>query len=237
MRALVTGGATGLGKSIVSLFAKNGYDVVIVYNSSANDAKDLQNNIKELYKVNAYTYRCDISNELEVINLIDQVASEIGQINCLINNAGIAIDRNIIDKTGEEFMEVIKTNLLGTFLMSKHIKKVMKNGSIVNVSSNQGIKPSYEESIDYDASKAGINSLTHSFALSYSPNIRVNAVAPGWVNTKMIEAMSEIFKKEETEKILLKRFASPEEVADVVYFLASNTYINDEIIKVDGGLK
>ncbi len=237
MKVLVTGGASGLGKSIVTLFAKNGYDVIIAYNKSVIEAEELTNELKEQYKVNAYSYKCDISSEREVISLIDKIKKEVGQIDCLVNNAGIAIDNRIVDKSAEEFMEVITVNLLGTFLMSKHIKKIMENGSIINISSNQGIKPSYEEAIDYDASKAGMISLTHSFALSYAPKIRVNAVAPGWIDTKMNMDLSEVFKNEETEKILLKRFAQPDEVAEVVYFLANSTYMNDEVIKVDGGLK
>lgn len=108
---------------------------------------------------------------------------------------------------------------------------------IVNISSTNGINSFFPTSIDYDASKAGIISLTNNFALEYQPKILVNAVAPGWINTEMNKQLEEEVIKEETEKIYLKRFAEPKEVATLIYFLCSeeNTYVNGETIKIDGG--
>ena len=113
----------------------------------------------------------------------------------------------------------------------------MNNGSIINVASNNIYNGSYIESVDYDASKAGIVSLTHNFAKDYAPNIRVNSIAPGWIDTDMTCNINTTFKNEEISKILLGRFASKEEIADAIYFLASNSYVNDTILKIDGGLK
>lgn len=131
-------------------------------------------------------------------------------------------------------MKVIKVNLLGTFLVCKYGIKLMDKGSIVNISSNNAFG-GFIESVDYDASKAGVIALTHDFAKFLAPNIRVNCVCPGWINTDMNKDMFLEFKHQEEEKILLKRFGEVEDIADTVYFLATNKYINDAVIKVDGG--
>ena len=124
--------------------------------------------------------------------------------------------------------------------MCKHIGTYMKNvqgfGSIVNISSTNGIDSYYPYSLDYDASKAGVISLNHNFASLYAPTIRVNCIAPGWVNTEMNKELGEEYEKEESKGILLGRFAEPSEIAKVIYFVGTEaTYMNDSIIKVDGG--
>ena len=141
------------------------------------------------------------------------------------------------EKTIQDFKNVINVNLTGTFMLSKYIKEVMNKGSILNIASTNGIDTYYPESIDYDASKAGVISLTHNFAKCYAPNIRVNALALGWVNTDMNKDMYEDFKSKEESKILLGRFADPDEIANVIYFVSSDeaSYINNSIIRVDGG--
>ena len=137
-------------------------------------------------------------------------------------------------------MKIIEVNLVGTFLMSKTFGRLMynnKNGSIINISSNNGIDSYYSESLDYDASKAGVINLSHNLANVFSPYVRVNTICPGWIETPMNENMSDEFKNKEINKILLKRFASPEEISNLVYFLSSDeaSYINDSVIKIDGG--
>lgn len=238
-KVVVTGGARGIGKSIVWEFAKNGYDVIINYNKSKEQAINLKKQVEQEFNVKAYTYKCDVSKEDEVKRLFDDIWTEVGEIDCLVNNAAIALDNNLGDKDSKEFMKVLEVNLLGTFLMSKYVRKVMNNGVITNITSTNGIDTTYIESIDYDASKAGVISLTHNFANYYKPNIRVNAIAPGWVNTDMNKNLNPKFKNEEENKILLGHFAECEDVAKVVYFVSSDngSYINNEVIRVDGGLK
>ena len=114
-----------------------------------------------------------------------------------------------------------------------------KSGNIINVASTNGIDSYYVESLDYDASKSGVISLTHNLANYLAPNIRVNCVCPGWINTKMNDCLSEEFKEKEINKILIGRFAEAKEIANIIYFLATEeaSYINDSVIKIDGGVK
>lgn len=239
---LVTGASRGIGRSTILEFAKKGYDVVINYLSSEDKAFELKKEVEEKYSIKALTIKADVSNEEEVKSMVEQIISEFGHIDCLVNNAGIAIDTIFEDKTKENFMKILDTNLIGPFLLSKEVGKYMleqKQGSIINVSSTNGIDTIYPESLDYDASKAGIISLTKNLAHQFAPYIRVNSVAPGWVLTDMNKELDEEFIKKEQEKILLNHFADPSEIAKVIVFLASSdaSYINSEVIRVDGGWK
>ena len=235
MNVLVTGSSRGIGKSIIELFASNGHNVIINYNKSDKDyIKNIESTIKEKYKVDVISVKCDVSSEEEVKYMFDIIKKHFSKLDCIVNNAGIAKDSRIEEKSSEEFLNVIKVNLLGTFLVSKYGYKLMDKGSIINIASNN-VTHGYIESCDYDASKAGVIALTHDFAKDLAPNIRVNCVSPGWINTDMNKDLFESFKKEEEEKILLKRFGEAKDIANTVYFLATNEYINDEIIKVDGG--
>ena len=174
--------------------------------------------------------------------MLEIIKKEYFKIDVLINNAGIAKDQITDMKNANDFKEVLNTNLIGPFLTCKIIGKYMEEneyGNIINISSTNGIDTYYPEGMDYDASKAGLNSLTMNFATLYAPKIRVNAVAPGWIETEMNKDISEDFRKKEEEKILIERFANPKEIANVVYFLSQDeaSYINATIIRVDGGIK
>ena len=238
---LVTGGSRGIGKATVIEYAKNGYDVVINYVNDELAANFLKEEVEREYKVKALTIKCDVSNETDVKNMVNEVISTFGKIDVLVNNAGIAIDTVFEDKTKENFMKTLEVNLVGTFLVAKEVGKYMlnaKSGSIINVSSTNGLDTFYPESLDYDASKAGVISLTKNLAVAYHPYVRVNTVAPGWVITDMNKDLSTSFIKTEEEKILLKRFADPSEIAKVIYFLGTDeaSYVNGSIIRVDGGV-
>ena len=235
---LITGGSSGIGKETVYKFAKNGYDVIFTYNKSKETSKTIEKDIKSSYNVNIYSIKCDISLENDVKSLANFVKDKTNKIDVLVNNAGIAIDNLLEEKTVEEFKKVIDTNLIGTFSVVKYLGNLINDGgSIINISSTNAIDSYYKESIDYDASKIGIISLTHNLAKYYAPKIRVNCICPGWVDTLMNKDLSKEQKDRENKKILLNRFAKPSEIANVIYFIASDegSYINDAIIKVDGG--
>ena len=229
---LVTGSSRGLGASIATLFLENRDIVYVNFYSSKKEAESLCAKYS-----NAIPIKCDVSNEIEVEEMIEKIKKEQGHIDIIINNAGISLDSEVDAKNKETFQKILDVNLIGTFLVCKYGHKIMKKGSIINISSTNGIDTYYPYGLDYDASKAGVISLTKNLAIEYAPNIRVNTVAPGWINTEMNKELDEEYRLEETKKILLNRFANPEEIAKVVFFLASDdaSYINSSVIRVDGG--
>lgn len=236
---LVTGASRGIGAATVKVFASHGYDVVINYRDNLEAAKKLKKELEEEYSCGVLLIQADVSVEADVISMMDIIKSEFGKLDVVVNNAGIAIDSVFEDKNLETFRKILDVNLLGTFLVSKYARNLMKKGSIVNVSSTNGLDSYYSFSMEYDVSKAGINLLTKDLAIEYGPDIRVNAVAPGWVMTDMNLDLSNEFIDNEKKKIVLDRFADAIEIAKVIYFLASGdaSYLNGVIIPVDGGRK
>ena len=232
----ITGSSRGLGAATARLFASKNYDVVVNYNNSIEETEKLENELGK-FNINVLCIKGDVTNEEDVTRMVNAINEKFGKIDVLVNNAGISIDNDIDDKELVEFRKVIDTNLTSVFLVTKYASKLMKNGSIINVTSTDGIDTCYKEEMDYAAAKAGVINLTKNMAKKFSPNIRVNAVAPGWINTDMTKDLEESFKNCEVEKILLKRFGEPSEIANVIYFLASEeaSYINGTIIRVDGG--
>ena len=238
---LVTGSSSGLGREIVRDLA-NDYEVIIHYNNSYNDALSLKDEIDKKYNKDVMMVKCDLSNEEEIDNMIEEIYNRYDKIDVLINNAALAIDTCFEDKTKDNFMKTLEVNLIAPFLLSKKIglrMKENKDGVIINVSSTNGIDTYYPESLDYDASKAGLINLSHNLANYLAPYVRVNTVCPGWMNTPMNKELDSDFKNKEEDKILLGRFGEVEEVAKVIKFLISDdaSYINDSIIRVDGGKK
>lgn len=236
---LITGSSRGIGAATAREFAKRGFNVIINYVSKNNAANDLKAELEANYHIKALVIKCDVSNENEVIEMTKTIKKELGEIDVLINNAGIAIDSTLEDKRVEDFKRILEVNLIGTYNTCKHIGSKMfkrKEGSILNISSTNGIDSFYPYSMDYDASKAGVISLTHNFALSYAPYVRVNSIAPGWVNTEMNKELDAEYIEDECKHILLGRFCEPEEIAKEIFHVAvESTYLNDSIIKVDGG--
>ena len=237
---LVTGSSKGIGKATIIEFAKRGYNVIINYNNSEQEANELKQYIDSTFNVKTLLVKADVTNENQVKDMVTAIMNEFEHIDVLVNNAGIAIDKEFEDRTIEDWNITLKTNLIAPFIVSKYIGKEMMNqkkGTIINVSSTNGINTFFPTSIDYDASKAGLINLTHNLAIQYAPYINVNCVAPGWVNTEMNKELPKELIEEETNKIYKKRFAEPSEIGKVICFLASEdaSFINDEVIKVDGG--
>lgn len=238
--AFITGGSRGIGKAISERFAKEGYNIVINFKENVNRAEELKVELESKYNVEVMIVKADLSNENSIIQMVDKIIDRYKKIDVLVNNAGIVIDKEFDERTVKDWTETIKVNLIAPFLLTKLIGSKMfeeKSGTIINISSTNGINTYYPSSVDYDASKSGLISLTYDSAVQYAPYVRVNCVAPGWVNTEMNMDLEEDFVKDETEKILVKRFGEPKEIANVVYFLASKeaSFINSEVIKVDGG--
>lgn len=238
--ALITGGNRGIGASCVEALAKMGASVVINYCHHEEEALALEKQIKRDYDVDVLVIKADVSVEEEVEEMVNTVVDTFGGIDILVNNAGIARDSLLMDKNMKEFKRIIDVNLVGTYLCSKYVGKVMlerRKGTIINISSTNALDTFYPESCDYDASKAGVISLTHNFARELAPCVRVNCICPGWVKTGMNKDLSLEQINEERKKILLERFGEAREIAEVVLFLASSkaSYINDSVIRVDGG--
>lgn len=238
--ALVTGSTSPLGSEIIRVLAKEGTNVVIHYHNKEEEAYALEQEIKNTYNIDTYVIKCDITDENEVKKMVDKVINKYKKIDILVNNSAYTKDSPYEEKTSESFKKILDVNIIGTFLVTKYVGRTMllnKKGKIINISSNNAINCYYPESIDYDASKAGIVSMTKNMALYYKPYINVNCICPGWIDTDINVNLDKKFKKEEENKIYLHRFAKTEEIANVVVFLASDkaSYINNTIIKVDGG--
>lgn len=239
---MVTGGSSGIGEASVRLFASRGFNIMLNYNTGEDRVARIAKDIEEKYNISTLCIKADVSDEVQVKNMINKAIEVFGRIDVLVNNAGIAIDTDFYDKTVNNFRRILDVNLIGTFLVSKYVGEYMMklgSGAIVNVGSTNGIDSYYTYSMDYDASKAGVHILTKDLAIQFAPNIRVNAVAPGWVKTPMNSDLENEYIDKEKAKITLERFAEPVEIAKVIYFLASDeaSYVNGSIIVVDGGRK
>ena len=238
---LVTGGARGIGRAIVIELAKDGYDIVINYLTSQKEALKLAEEIKATYGVRCLTYKCDVSNEEEVDLMISDVEKKWGGVDILINNAAIDLSNLFHLKTSAEFKRTLDVNVVGAFILAKRVYHHMlekEYGRIINISSTNGINTYYPMCIDYAASKAALISLTHNLAAEFAPFIHVNCIAPGFIGTeKELEGYDEEFLKSEVEKIMVKRYGDPKDVAYLVSFLLSPKadFINNTVIRIDGG--
>lgn len=238
--AIVTGGTRGIGRAIALKLADHGANIVINYRNSDKEAEELKAILEEK-GVKVLTVKCDISNFEDSKNLMDKCKEVFGKIDILVNNAGITKDTLIMRMKEEDFDNVIDVNLKGTFNCAKHASAIMlkqRFGKIINMTSVVGIAGNAGQ-VNYAASKAGVIGLTKSLAKELgSRGITVNAVAPGFINTDMTASLSEKVKEEASKNIPLKRLGDPEDVANLVEFLASDAanYITGQVINVDGGM-
>lgn len=227
--ALVTGSSRGIGAALIKELAKNGYDVIINYNTNEALAKELELNIKKEYKVEAISIKASIKNESEIKAMLDTIISKFNRLDLLINNAAISLDSSIEEKTKEEFMEVLETNVVGTFLMIKYASKYVSK--VINISSTDSIDTYNELDIDYSASKAAINSLTQSMAYAL-PNINIFAVLLKWTNTEAIKEMNKDFLENELKRTNQDRLYEPNEVALEIINLLNQDIKSGSIIRL-----
>lgn len=238
--ALITGGTRGIGKQIALTFAKEGYDIAINYRTENDELKNTKKEI-EANNVKCFAVQGDVSNFEDCQNFVKQIIEEFGRIDVLVNNAGITKDTLLMRMKEEDFKQVIDTNLVGTFNVTKNVIAHMmkaRSGRIINISSVVGISGNAGQT-NYAASKAGIIGFTKSLAKEVaSRNITVNAVAPGFIETQMTAVLKKDIKEEIAKTIPLKRMGTPQDVANVVKFLASSdsSYITGQVIHVDGGM-
>ena len=238
--AIITGASRGIGSGIAKVFAEQGANVAFTYSSSVESALALENELNAL-GIKAKGYKSNAADFNEAQKLVDDVIAEFGTIDVLINNAGITKDNLLMRMSEEDFDKVIEINLKSVFNMTKAVQKIMlknRKGSIVNMSSVVGVKGNAGQA-NYAASKAGMNGFTKSIALELgSRNIRCNAIAPGFIETEMTAKLNEDVVKGWREAIPLKRGGTPEDVANVCVFLASDmsAYVTGQVINVDGGM-
>ncbi len=238
---LITGAAGGIGSAIVLKLASEGYDIVLNYFSSEKRAFELQEEIIGKYGVRCLVIQADVSKEDEVDAMVTKIEEELGGVDILINNAAIDHPDLFHQKNVDDFRRILDVNVVGAYNCARRVYGHMleqEYGRIINISSTNGINTYYPMCFDYDASKAALISLTHNLAVQFAPYVNVNAIAPGFIGTeKELEGYDEQFLKEETDKILKKRYGEPEEVASLVKFLISDEadYINNTVIRIDGG--
>lgn len=238
--ALITGGTRGIGKEIALKLSKEGFNIAINYRKENDELKRLKKEI-EKNNVKCLLVQGDVSNFDDCERFVKETVDGLGSIDVLVNNAGITRDMLLMRMKKEDFNQVIDTNLFGTFNVTKNaIGYMMKarKGNIVNISSVVGISGNAGQT-NYSASKAGIIGFTKSLAKEVaSRNIRVNAVAPGFIETSMTDVLKHEVKEEISKNIPLKRMGKAEDVANVVKFLVSedSSYITGQVINVDGGM-
>ena len=239
--ALITGASRGIGKGIAEVFAKIGCNIAFTYASSVEKAMAFEQELTSFYGVKVKGYQSDAANFNQSMALAETVIADFGKIDCLINNAGITRDTLMLRMTEEQWDDVINTNLKSAFNLTKaFLKHFLGNraGSIINMTSVVGVMGNAGQA-NYAASKAGMIGFTKSIAKELgSRNVRCNAVAPGFIETEMTHALDENVRKQWAESIPLKRGGSPEDVANVCLFLASDMsgYVTGQTLSVCGGM-
>lgn len=238
--ALVTGAGRGIGRQIALTLAKNGAAVIVNYNGSKESAEAVAAEITAAGGT-AEAIQCNVADFAASEVFVKQVLEKYQKVDILVNNAGVTRDNLIMRMTEEDYDMVLDTNLKGAFHMIKHLSRSFikqRSGKIINISSVSGVLGNAGQS-NYSASKAGLIGLTKSIAREFaSRGINVNAVAPGFIDTDMTQAMTDSAKEATLAQIPLKRVGTPKDIAETVAFLASDKagYITGQVISVDGGM-
>lgn len=238
--ALVTGASRGIGREIALELARSGISVAVNYYSSDEKAKELLDEIKNL-NINVQIYKADVSNEYEVYEMVHKIQSELGEIDIVVNNAGISQIGLFTDMTSSERDRMLGVNLIGAMNVSKAVLPSMihyKHGNIINISSMWGeVGASCE--VVYSAAKAGLIGFTKALAKELGPSgIRVNCVSPGVIDTDMNSELSESDMNELIKEIPLNKIGTPSDIAKAIKFLVSDkaSYITGQVLSVNGGI-
>lgn len=239
--AVVTGSSSGIGRQIALAYAQNGAKVVINYPFEAlrEDAEAVATQIREMGQ-DAMAIQADVSKFDEAKQLVDEAIATYGQIDIFVNNAGITRDMLLLRMTEAEFDQVIEVNLKGVFNCTKHASRAMmrRGGSIINMASVVGLSGNIGQ-CNYAASKAGVIGFTKAAAREFAgKNLRINAIAPGFIVSAMTDKLSESIKEGVLKNVPMGRFGEAQEVANVALFLGSDlsAYVTGEVIRVDGGM-
>lgn len=228
---IVTGASSDIAKSIIEYFIKCQACLIVTYNNSKDETVKYTNELKKIYNIDIECLQLDLCKEGSIINLYNYVKDKYKKIDILINNAALSLDSHIIDKTKNEFMKVLETNLVGTFLMMKYFDNIV-NGYIFNISSTDGIDTGNIYSIDYNASKAGINSITKTFSL-YSKN-KIISICPNWVDTKSTMSMDKDYLVSELKRIKQDKLINPMVIPKVIDKCIKDNIETGSIIRIEG---
>ena len=238
---LITGATGGIGKAICKLFVKNNANLFIT-NVSEEPLIEFTKELTQLNRnINIFYKSCNLSNKEDIVNLVQEAQKKLTSIDVLIGNAGINIDTLTLRMSDEQWQNVIDVNLTANFILSRECAKIMmkkKFGRIINMASIIGITGNVGQA-NYSASKGGLIAMTKCFAQEYaSRGITANCIAPGFIETPMTQKMSEEARKTLIDKIPMKKYGLPEDVANACLFFASNmsSYITGEVLSVNGGM-
>ena len=235
--AIITGASRGIGRACTKMLAKDGMKIIANYNKSDNEAKKLKDEL-EKEGIEIDIYKADVSKKNEVKEMVNYALSKYGKIDLLINNAGIAQTKMFTDITDDDWNNMINTNLSSVFFITREVLPSMiekKDGCIINISSIWGTNGGSCE-VHYSVAKAGIIGMTKALAKEVGPcNIRVNAIAPGIIDTDMNRELSEEELRYIEKNIPLEKIGNPDDIAKCVKLLIDNIYITGQVIKVDGG--
>ena len=228
---LITGCFRGIGKEIVNYFANLGVNIIMTYHNKKDDTIKLENEIKEKYHVNIESFYLDLSSEESVKNLFNEISSKYQKIDYLVNNASLSLDSDIFDKTSDEFISVLKVNVVGTFLMMKYFDNIV-NGFIFNMSSTDGIDTGSIYSVDYNASKAAINSITKTFSMVSSN--KIIGICPNWVDTESTKEMDSNYLDSELKRIGQDKLISVRTIPKVIDDCIKKDTPTGSIIRIEG---
>ena len=238
--AIVTGASRGIGSAIAKRFAMEGAKVVVNYNNSEDKALEVVDAITRAGGL-AIAVRADVSKPQEVKKLMQKSVESYGTVDILVNNAGVMFEDTFLGASEDVWDKTMDINLKGAYLCSKEVAPIMlkqKRGKIINISSNSGLyHPTALRLVEYVASKAGMNGLTRALALKLGPYVNVNAICPGWIKTEMTENADPALEKRVLDETALKRYGTPDEVANAALYLASgeSDFVTGELHIVAGG--